>query len=111
MLTPGLPAEYLTTISVSAALDVMTDQAAFRNQKRFESIYSNMVIVNQVIHGRNRVSDADLAKHYASTFDAAVKELLQRATKSMRDNRDRASAVFQVTQMRATKNSRNSRVN
>ena len=99
VLTPGLPAEYLTTISVSAALDVMTDQAAFRNQKRFESIYSNLIIVNQVIHGRNRVSDADLAKHYASTFRAAVEELLERAAKSLRDKRDRASAVFQVNNM------------
>lgn len=99
VLTPGLPAEYLTTISVSAALDVMTDQAAFRNQKRFESIYSNLIIVNQVIHGRNRVSEADLAKYYASTFQAAVEELLERAAKSMRDKRDLASAVFQVNNM------------
>lgn len=99
VLTPGLPPEYLTTISVSAALDVMTDQAAFRNQNRFESIYSNMIIVNQVIHGRNKVSDADLVKYYQMTFKAAVDELLERAMKSMKDNRDRASAVFQVKNM------------
>ena len=97
--TPGLPTEYLTTISVSAAFDVMTDQAAFRNQNRFESIYSTMIIVNQVIHGRNKVSDADLAKYYQMTFKAAVEELIERASKSLKDNRDRASAVFQVKNM------------
>lgn len=99
VLTPGLPPEYLTTISVSAAFDVMTDQAAFRNQSRFESIYSNMIIVNQVIHGRNKVGDADLVKYYQMTFKAAIDELLERAIKSMKDNRERASAVFQVKNM------------
>ncbi len=99
VLTPGLPPEYLTTISVSAAFDVMTDQAAFRNQNRFESIYSNMIIVNQVIHGRNKVNDAELTKYYQMTFKAAIDELIERAIKSMKDNRDRASAVFQVKNM------------
>ena len=87
--TPGLPVEYLTTISVSAAFDVMTDQAAFRNQNRFESIYSTMIIVNQVIHGRNKVSDADLAKYYQMTLKAAVEELAgyQAATRLAAPNR------------------------
>ena len=99
VLTPGLPPEYLTTISVSAALDVMTDQAAFRNQSRFESIYSNIIIVNQVIHGRSKVGDADFVKYYQMTLKAAVDELFERAMKSMKDNRERASAVFQVKNM------------
>jgi len=99
VLTPGLPPEYLTTISVSAALDVMTDQAAFRNQNRFESVYSTMIIVNQVIHGRNKVSDTDLIQYYRNTFKAAIDELLERAMKAMRDKRERANAVFQVKNM------------
>ncbi len=99
VLTPGLPPEYLTTISVSAAFDVMTDQAAFRNQNRFESIYSNMIIVNQVIHSRKQVTETDLVKYYQTTFKAAAEELLERAMKTMRDKRERASAVFQVKNM------------
>ena len=99
VLTPGLPPEYLTIISVSAGFDVMTDQAAFRNQNRFESVYSNMIVVNQAIHGRNKVTDADLVRYYRSTFKAAVDELLERAMKAMRDKRERANAVFQVKNM------------
>jgi len=99
VLTPGLPPEYLTIISVSAAFDVMTGQAAFRNQNRLESVYSNMFVVNQVIHGRNKVTDADLLKYYRNTFKEAVYALLERATKSLRDKRERANAVFQVKNM------------
>ena len=97
--TPGLPNEFLTTISVSAAIDVMTDKAAFRNQSRFESLYSTMIVVNQVIHGRARPNDLELQKHYQNVFTAAVEELLDRAAKYMRDKRERASAVFQVKNM------------
>ena len=99
VLTPGLPPEYVTIISVSAALDVMTGQAAFRNQNRFESVYSNMFVVNQVIHGRIKVTDAELLKYYRNTFKEAVYALLERAAKSLRDKRERADAVFQVKNM------------
>ncbi len=99
VLTPGLPPEYLTIISVSAALDVMTGQAAFRNQNRFESIYSNMFVVNQVIQGRNKLTDAELLKYYRNTFKEAVYALLERAAKTLRDKRERADAVFQVKNM------------
>jgi hypothetical protein len=97
--TPGLPTEYLTIISVSAALDVMTDQAAFRNSARFESVYCNMIVVNQVVQARSRLSDAELAAAYRRVFVAAVEELLGRAAKTLRDKRERASAVFQVKNM------------
>jgi hypothetical protein len=97
--SPGLPNEFLTTISVSAAVDVMTDKAAFRNQNRFESLYSTMIVVNQVIHGRNRPNDAEIARHYQTVFFAAVEELLDRTAKHLRDKRERASAVFQVKNM------------
>lgn len=104
VLTPGLPPEYLTIISVSAAFDVMTGQAAFRNQNRLESVYSNMFVVNQVIHGRNKVTEAELVKYYRNTFKEAVFALLERAAKSFRDKRERANAVFQVKNMLFPKN-------
>ena len=97
--TPGLPTEYLTVISVTAALDVMTDKAAFRNSNRFESIYCNMIVVNQVVQTRNKLSDADLQKYYQKVFAAGVDELLLRAGKKLIDKRERAKAVFQVKNM------------
>ena len=97
--TPGLPTEYLTVISVTAALDVMTDKAAFRNNSRFESLYCNMIVVNQVVQTRNKLSDAELQKYYQKVFAAGVDELLLRAGKKLVDKRERAKAVFQVKNM------------
>ena len=97
--TPGLPTEYLTVISVTVALDVMTDKAAFRNNNRFESIYCNLLAVNQVVQTRNKLSDAELQKYYQKVFSAGVEELLERAGKKMVDRRERARAVFQVKNM------------
>lgn len=97
--TPGLPTEYMTVISVTAALDVMTDKAAFRNNSRFESIYCNLIVVNQVVQTRNKLSDSELQKYYQKVFGAAVDELLERAGKKLIDKRERARAVFQVKNM------------
>ena len=97
--TPGLPNEYITTVSVSVAVDIMSDKAAFRNQNRLESLYSTMLVVNQVIQSRNRPCESELARHYQNVFFAAVDEIIGRATKYLRDRRERAQAVFQVKNM------------
>ena len=70
----------------------MTDKAAFRNQNRFESLFSTMIVVNQVVQGRSRPTDAELVRYYQSAFNASVEELLDRAAKTLRDQRERASA-------------------
>ena len=97
--TPGLPTEYLTVVSVTVALDVMTDKAAFRNNSRFESLYCNMLVVNQVVQTRNKLSDSELQKYYQKVFSAGVDELLERAGKKLTDKRESARAVFQVKNM------------
>ena len=95
----GLPNEYITTVSVSMAIDIMSDKAAFRNQNRLESLYSTMLIVNQVIQSRNRPGESELARHYQNVFFAAIDEIIVRVTKYLRDRRERALAVFQVKNM------------
>jgi len=97
--TEGLPDEFLTVISVTVSLDVMTDKAAFRNSNRFESLYSTMIVMNQVIQARSIPDEVAIAGHYRNVFVAAVNELLKVGEKAFEDRRERASAIFQVRNM------------
>lgn len=97
--TPGLPTEYITKISVTVSLDIMTDQAAFRNKNQFETIYCTMVVTYQPVQTRNPLSNDDLQKYYKIAFTGAMKEVLARTAKQMKDQRQSSSAVFQVKNM------------
>jgi len=94
----GVPDEYVTVVSVTVSLDVMTDKAAFRNTNRFESLFSTMLVVNQVIQERQPPSDAALNSHYMRVFSEAVNSILNSADVFV-DVRDRANAVFQIKNM------------
>ena len=96
--TAGTPDEYVTVVSVTVSLDVMTDQAAFRNTNRFESLFSTMLVVNQVIQERQPPTDAALNVHYARVFSEAINSILD-STDVFVDSRDRANAVFQIKNM------------
>ena len=95
----GVPDEFLTVVSVTLSLDVMTDKAAFRNSNRFESLYSTMLVVNQLIQARQIPDDTALADHYRNVFTIAVKKLLEVAERAFEDRREKASAIFQVRNM------------
>ena len=94
----GTPDEYVTVVSVSASLDVMTDQAAFRNTNRFESLFSTMLVVNQVIQERRPPTDVALNNHYMRVFSEAANAILDSPNVFV-DIRDRANAVFQIKNM------------
>jgi hypothetical protein len=94
----GTPDEYVTVISITVSLDVVTDQAAFRNTNRFESIFSTMIVVNQAIQERQLPSDSALSGHYARVFSEAVNSVLD-SSGVFGDGRDRANAVFQIKNM------------
>jgi hypothetical protein len=93
---PGTPAEYLTVISVTATLDVVTGHAAFRNTNRFETLYSLLLVTNQAIQQRTPFTEAELQEHYRRIAREALAGVLDRGTREFADLRERAKAVFQV---------------
>jgi len=96
--TPGLPPEYVVRIGVTASLDIMTDQAAFRNMNQFETLYCTMVM-GTVSGTRRSVTDAVLADAYKEAFAGAIRSVLANATRYFNDKRESAKAVFQVKNM------------
>ena len=95
---PGLPTEYVVRVSVTVSLDIMTDQAAFKNMNQFETLYCTMVAVT--ISGERRtVTDTVLSDAYRDAFAGAVRAVLANTTRYFKDRRDNAKAVFQVKNM------------
>jgi hypothetical protein len=95
----GVPDEFLTVISITVSLDVMTDKAAFRESHRFESLYSTMMVVNQLYQGREIPNDVRMYELYRNTFKLAVAKVLDVAEKAFDDRREQAKAIFQVHNM------------
>jgi hypothetical protein len=93
----GLPDEYVTVISITATVDIATDRAAEANAKRFESLYSCMLVTNQVIQDRRPLTDAELITHYRRIALEALKGALERSTKDLSDQRSNAPAAFQIS--------------
>lgn len=93
----GLPDEFLTVISVTATLDVVTSHAAFRNTNRFESLYSLLLVTNQAFRQRTRFTDTELQERYRQVAKEALAGVMDRAARDFVDVRERAKAVFQVT--------------
>jgi len=91
----GLEVHY-TWISVTVHLDIFTDEAAFENSKRFESLYSQLQMVNQPIRTEVPLSDSRLQQEYVALFKQAIRELVKRAVDELKWSRSRADAVFQV---------------
>jgi hypothetical protein len=93
----GLPDEYITVISITATVDIVTDRVAGANGKRFESLYSCMLVTNQAIQDRRSLTDAELAFHYRRIALEALKGGLERSTRDLSDQRTHAPAAFQVS--------------
>ena len=93
---PGTPAEYLTVISVTATLDVVTGRAAFRNANRFETLYSLLLVTNQAVQQRTPFTEIELQGHYRRIAREALAGVLDRGTREFTDIRERAREVFQV---------------
>jgi hypothetical protein len=93
----GLPDEYLTIVSVTATLDVVTSTTAFRNTNRFESLTSLLLVTNQPFKQRTAPSEAELQARYRQVAKEALAGVLERGTREFADNRQRAKGVFQVT--------------
>lgn len=87
---------YNTVVAVAVALDVFTDQAAFRSTRRFESLYSRLQVVEQPLLTDAPLDDAQLQQLYIRTFRDAVAEVAARAAEDLRSERARSAAVFQI---------------
>lgn len=93
----GFPDEYVTVISITTTVDIVTDRTAEANGRRFESLYSCVLVTNQVIQDRRPLTDAELAVHYRRIALEALKGALERSTKDLSDQRTNAPAAFQVS--------------
>jgi hypothetical protein len=87
---------HYTWISVTVHLDIFTDEAAFENSKRFESLYSQLQMVNQPIRTEGPLSHSRLEREYRELFIQAVRELARRSAEDLEWSRSRADAVFQI---------------
>jgi hypothetical protein len=92
---PGRTA-YHTVVSIAVALDIFTDEAALRNTRRFESLYSRLQIVEQPTLTDAPLSESELVDLYRRTFHDAVVEVARRTADDLAARRTRAAAVFQV---------------
>jgi hypothetical protein len=94
--TAGDLSVHYTWISVTVNLDILTDEAAFENSKRFESIYSQLQMVNQPIRTQSSLSRSRLEREYAELFTQAVREIARRSAEDLEWSRSRADAVYQI---------------
>jgi hypothetical protein len=96
---PGVPDEYLIVVSITVSLDVLTDQAAWSNAKRFEVIYATMQVVDQTIQQRTPPSDAELEQAYLRVFLSAADGAVDQFREDAGIDRAKAAAVFQVRKL------------
>ncbi len=97
---PGAPDIYLTTISISVAIDVFTDKAAESNNNlRLEGLYSRLLVGEQSIKSRAPLDDAVLASSYGALFNQTLADLLNDAAdEQLGRQRERANATFQLSE-------------
>jgi hypothetical protein len=96
---PGAPDIYLTTISISVALDVFTDKAAESRFLQLEGLYSRLLVGEQSVKTRAPLDDAALASHYASLFNQTLSDLLNDAANDhLGRQREKANAMFQLSE-------------
>jgi len=96
---PGAPDIYLTTVSISVAIDVFTDKAAERNNLQLEGLYSRLLVGEQSIKSRAPLDDAALASSYGALFNQTLTDLLNDAAdEQLGRQRERANATFQLSE-------------
>lgn len=93
---PPPAGRHFTVLSLSLSFDVLTDQAAFEQTRRLESVYSRMRVIERVVESEGELGEAELRRHYRAMFEQAVREVSLAALGEISARRARAQAVFQL---------------
>jgi hypothetical protein len=93
------PVYYRTVVSIVVSLDIFTDEAAWESAKRFESIFSELLVHEIARQTNDPLTEDQLKATYKEAFQEGIKELVGRAIERLEWQRQRASAVFKVTRL------------
>jgi hypothetical protein len=94
--SPTTPPLYVTVVSLALSLDIFTDQAAYEQSRRFQSLFSHLMVFERRIELATPPSEQDLADHYKETLFEALGRLAARIEPQLRFDRTRMAAAFQV---------------
>ena len=97
---PSAPLLVETVVSIALSLDVFTDQAAWSSARRFESLFSELLVFEVPSETDVPLDSAALAATYKMAFTGAVHRLIERAVPQLHIDRTLAKAAFQVTEFR-----------
>jgi hypothetical protein len=90
------PPIFITVISIALSLDIFTDQAAWEQSRRFQSLFSHLLVMDNNVRSPSPPSDSELEHHYAKTLQEALSRLAARIEPQLRWERVRAEAAFRV---------------
>ena len=96
VMTPEGRRIYFTWPSITVHMDVFTDEAAFENVRRFETLYSDLQIRTQPIKTMKPLSSTKLQQEYTELLHQAVGALLERAAQGPTWRRGFTEALFKV---------------
>jgi len=86
----------VVVISIALSIDIFTDQAAWEQSRRFQSLFSHLLVLETNIRSSAPPSEAELERHYLAAFREAVSRLASRIAPQLSWQRVRAEAAFRV---------------